>query len=159
MLARLSAAGIEAIGGGARPGAGGCTVAFLHPKSTGGILLELSQGPAAETADGASPAFAEDSLVVAYLREPRERLLGVVRRLDGLGLALEGFDIDAWEDWMSQRTRGEKGPLAPSLQFFPAGRIEKLVADRDEPGLPSFRRRYGERTGEDLVRALSESRD
>lgn len=165
VLARLAVAGIEPIGGGARPGAGGCTVAFLHPKSTGGILLELSQAPAGAASQGGRPeeeraeAFAEGSIVVAYLREPRERLLGVVRRLDSLGLAIEGFDIEAWDDWMAQRVRGESGPLAPSVQYFPAGRIEKLVADRDDPGLPSFRRRYSERTGEDLVGALSESRE
>ena len=28
-----------------RVGAGGCLIAFVHPKSTGGVLLELSQAP------------------------------------------------------------------------------------------------------------------
>ena len=28
-----------------RPGAGGAKIAFVHPKSTGGVLLELSQRP------------------------------------------------------------------------------------------------------------------
>ena len=27
----------------ARPGAGGCLVNFMHPKSTGGVLIEISQ--------------------------------------------------------------------------------------------------------------------
>jgi hypothetical protein len=26
-----------------RPGAGGCRVAFIHPKASGGVLLELKQ--------------------------------------------------------------------------------------------------------------------
>ncbi len=29
-------------------GAGGCRVQFVHPKSTGGVLLELSQAPAGQ---------------------------------------------------------------------------------------------------------------
>lgn len=29
-----------------RPGAGGCRVAFLHPKSTNGVLVELCEPPA-----------------------------------------------------------------------------------------------------------------
>jgi len=86
-LARLAARGIEAIGGGARPGAGGCRVAFLHPKDTGGVLLELSERPpgakgnAVETAD-AHP-FATGTLAVLYVKEPRARMIGAVRSLDG----------------------------------------------------------------------------
>ena len=43
-LERLAAAGIRLIDHKGRPGAGGHNVAFLHPKSTGGILIELVQG-------------------------------------------------------------------------------------------------------------------
>lgn len=44
-VARLRAAGFQFVGDAPRPGAGGCRVAFIHPKSAGGILVELSQGP------------------------------------------------------------------------------------------------------------------
>ncbi|HBP22457.1 MAG TPA: methylmalonyl-CoA epimerase [Planctomycetes bacterium] len=43
-VARLREAGFQFVGEAPRPGAGGCQVAFLHPKSAGGILVELSQG-------------------------------------------------------------------------------------------------------------------
>lgn len=42
---RLRAAGVPLVGDAPRPGAGGCRVAFLHPKGTGGILIELSEPP------------------------------------------------------------------------------------------------------------------
>ena len=42
-LARLAADGIELIDRVPRPGAGGHLVAFLHPRSTGGVLVELVQ--------------------------------------------------------------------------------------------------------------------
>jgi methylmalonyl-CoA/ethylmalonyl-CoA epimerase len=40
-LARLAAAGIQLIDPVARPGAHGHRVAFLHPRDTGGVLIEL----------------------------------------------------------------------------------------------------------------------
>ena len=44
-LARLKAAGIRLIDEVPRRGAHGNTIAFLHPKSTGGVLIELCQPP------------------------------------------------------------------------------------------------------------------
>lgn len=42
-LARLKAAGFQIIDEEPRPGADGTLVAFLHPKSTNGVLIEISQ--------------------------------------------------------------------------------------------------------------------
>jgi len=42
-LARLRTAGIRLIDEVPRKGAHGNTIAFLHPKSTGGVLIELCQ--------------------------------------------------------------------------------------------------------------------
>ena len=44
-LKALKEKGIQLINDEPRPGAHGCQVAFIHPKSTGGILIELSQPP------------------------------------------------------------------------------------------------------------------
>ena len=40
-LADLKAKGTRLIDEEPRPGAGGCLVAFIHPSSTGGVLIEL----------------------------------------------------------------------------------------------------------------------
>jgi methylmalonyl-CoA epimerase len=45
-LAHLKAQGLVTLDEVPRPGAGGCQVAFVHPKSAGGVLVELSQPPA-----------------------------------------------------------------------------------------------------------------
>lgn len=42
-IAQLKANGARLIDEQPRPGAGGCLVAFVHPSSTGGVLLELVQ--------------------------------------------------------------------------------------------------------------------
>jgi len=44
-LAHLKAAGLRTLDDEPRPGAGGCRVAFIHPKSAGGVLVEISQPP------------------------------------------------------------------------------------------------------------------
>ena len=44
-LDRCRAAGLETVGDAPRTGACGRRVAFLHPSSTGGVLLELSERP------------------------------------------------------------------------------------------------------------------
>ena len=44
-LASLAAEGVRLIDTAPRPGAGGCQVAFVHPKGAGGVLVELSQHP------------------------------------------------------------------------------------------------------------------
>lgn len=44
-LADLKAKGARLIDEEPRSGAGGCLVAFIHPSSTGGVLLELVEDP------------------------------------------------------------------------------------------------------------------
>jgi len=44
-LAALKARGARLIDEEPRPGAGGCLVAFIHPSSTGGVLIELVERP------------------------------------------------------------------------------------------------------------------
>jgi len=43
-LGRCRAAGVRLVDEAARPGAHGTRVAFLHPKSVGGVLIELCEG-------------------------------------------------------------------------------------------------------------------
>jgi methylmalonyl-CoA epimerase len=51
-LARLEAAGVRLIDAEPRPGAHGNTIAFLHPQSTGGVLIELCQRSGPSTSAG-----------------------------------------------------------------------------------------------------------
>jgi len=45
-LAELKAKGVQLLDERPRPGAGGCRVAFVHPRSAAGVLLELKQAAA-----------------------------------------------------------------------------------------------------------------
>jgi LAO/AO transport system kinase len=44
-LAEMKAQGVELVDDVPRPGAGGCRVAFVHPRSASGVLLELKETP------------------------------------------------------------------------------------------------------------------
>lgn len=50
-LTRLKQQGARLIDSEPRPGAGGCLIAFVHPSSTGGVLLELVQRPRGTSRD------------------------------------------------------------------------------------------------------------
>jgi methylmalonyl-CoA epimerase len=54
-VATLERAGLKAVGG-IRTGADGRPVAFLHPRSTGGVLVELTEGPDTPATDPAGAA-------------------------------------------------------------------------------------------------------
>lgn len=47
-IATLEAAGVRMIDSAPRPGAHGTRIAFVHPKSTGGVLTELVEEPASK---------------------------------------------------------------------------------------------------------------
>lgn len=76
-LARLRAAGVQVVGEAPRRGAGGRLVAFLHPKSTGGVLLELSQAPSEasppSSGDGARHATGAATIAARGAGRPVDR--------------------------------------------------------------------------------------
>ena len=47
-VARLQALGYRFLSDAPQPGAHGCRVIFIHPKSCGGVLVELSEHPTGE---------------------------------------------------------------------------------------------------------------
>jgi len=154
LLERLRGRGIEALGDGVRRGAGGSKVAFLHPRSTGGTLVELVEG-------GAAPDEMEIKAgqpVLLYLREPSEKLWGVLRRLDGGGVMLEGIDISSFDDWLAQLERGEESVVGPSILFVPMMRLERILLDRSSGHLPSLAERFFRRIGRSVQDVLADER-
>ena len=152
LLSRLRAHEIPLIGEAPRTGAGGRPVAFVHPKGTGGVLVELVQA-------AAQPARLQATIgpgapVLLYLKDPQEKLWGVLRKLDGAGVVIEGLDLGSFDDWVAQIERAEGGIIGPSVLYFPAPRVEKLLLDQPSGELPSLSQRLEQRTGrriEDLL--------
>jgi methylmalonyl-CoA epimerase len=151
-LDRLRARAVPLLDETPRQGAGGSRVAFLHPRASGGVLVELVERTSA-SGGGIEPG----QPVLVYLRDPSEKLWGILRRLDAHGLMLEGIDLSSFDDWVAQLQRGEEAAVGPSLLFLPMMRIEKLLLDRPSGSLPSLAARFLERTGRTLDEALGGS--
>ena len=152
VLARLAAAGVTVVGEGARRGSGGHRVAFLHPRSTGGVLVELMEDAAPRVA-GEAAALGPGDAVLAYLGEPPEKLFGVLHRLDAAGIVLEAVDLGSFDDWVAHVERGEEG-VGPSVLFLPMRRVEKLLLDRPSGELPSLSERFQRRVGRTVQQVL-----
>jgi len=97
--------------------------------------------------------------VLVYLRDPQEKLWGILRRLDPSGLVLEGIDLGSFDDWVSQVEKGEESVVGPSVLFVPTLRLEKILLDRSSGKLPSLADRFFERIGRRVQEVLDEVSD
>ncbi len=144
-LERLRRSGVKVLGEAVRKGAGDSQVAFLHPRSCGGVLVELVEGKGGKERQGND--LAPGRSVLVYLKDPPEKLWGVLRKLDASGVVLEGIDLASFEDWMGQVERGEESVAGPSVLFMPMTRIERILLDRTSGNLPSLSERFLRRVG------------
>lgn len=142
LLDRLKDGGVPLLDGAPRPGAAGTRVAFLHPRAAGGVLVELVEKPEDARPRGVDVGEA----VLLYLRDPHEKLWGILRERDAAGLTIEGMDLASFDAWAAQVERGEEG-IAPSVLFFPMRRVERMLLDRGTPTLPSLSDGFLRRTG------------
>ena len=46
------------------------------------------------------------SLVVIHCANPREKMWGVLQRLDKAGVVIRGLDLESVEDWLRQEKAG-----------------------------------------------------
>ena len=152
LLDRLRSKGVPLLDDAPRPGASGTNVAFLHPRAAGGVLIELVELPAGS---GASAGIGAGDPVLVYLRDPHEKLWGVLRERDASGLTIQGLDLASFDAWTAQVERGEDG-IAPSVFFLPMARVERMLLDRGTPALPSLSDGFLRRTGRTVQRALAE---
>ncbi len=152
-LRRLRAAGVRFAGEAPREGAAGTRVAFLHPSSTGGVLVELVE----DSRRAAGREIHPGEAVLVYLKDPHEKLWGVLHRLDAAGILLEGIDLGSFDDWVAQIERGDENVVGPSTIFLPMSRVERILLDRPSGRLPSLADRFRERTGRTVQEALGET--
>jgi len=151
VLDRLRAHGVPLLDDTPRAGASGTKVAFLHPRAAGGVLVELVEKMAGGTRR--SGGIATGDPVLLYLRDPHEKLWGVLRERDASGITLEGFDLASFDAWMAQVERGEDG-IVPSVVFVPIARVERVLLDRGTPSLPSLSDGFERRTGRSVQDVL-----
>ena len=98
------------------------------------------------------PGFGPGTPVLLYLHSPREKVFGVLMSLEPAGIAVRGIELAAFEDWLRQEARGEKG-LGPVTLFYPMNRIERVEKDETAGDLEGFAERFRRATGRSVLEA------
>ncbi|HZE89408.1 MAG TPA: hypothetical protein VE404_07675 [Verrucomicrobiae bacterium] len=102
-----------------------------------------------------SAHFAPGTMVVVYLGAPREKIWGVLRTLDGMGITIEGIDLRSFDECLRGVAAKEIHPADISLAFFPIGRVEKILVDRGSDDVPSMEEQFTSRVGVGLAQFLA----
>ncbi len=95
--------------------------------------------------------FRPGSVVIVYLRDPRERVCGILATLGTEGVAIRGLDLASFDDWLRGIGQDEAGCIVTSPLFYPMGRVERILGDEDAPGVPGLDTRCRERTGRSMA--------
>jgi hypothetical protein len=98
------------------------------------------------------PGFNPGTPVVLYLHSPREKVFGILVSLLTAGIAVRGIELTAFEDWLRQEARGEKG-LGLVTLFYPMNRIERVERDETVGGLEGIADRFRRETGRSVLEA------
>jgi hypothetical protein len=99
------------------------------------------------------------SLVIINCGSPKEKLWGVLLRLDPVGAVVRGLDLDSVEDWIRQERNDSGSLITPFTFLIPTHRILRI--DLEEGGGPveSFGDRFAVVCGRDVRDALLETPD
>jgi hypothetical protein len=96
--------------------------------------------------------FEPGTPVLLYLHSPREKVFGVLVSLQPAGVAVRGIELAAFEDWLRQEARGEKG-LGLVTLFYPMNRLERVEKDETVGGLEGIADRFRRETGRSVLEA------
>lgn len=94
------------------------------------------------------------ALVIIHCLNPKEKLWGELERLDQVGVALRGLDLNSVEDWLRQLKAENEGYISPSTVFIPMHRIERIYLDESSQSAECFEARYRSAMGGEIRDAL-----
>jgi hypothetical protein len=100
------------------------------------------------------PMLESNSIVIAHLVNPTEKLWGVLLSLDPSGLTLRGINVASFDDWMFQIARQEERTLGLSTMFMPLSRVERIFLDEQIGEVESYRQRFEHNVGRSVESLL-----
>jgi hypothetical protein len=93
--------------------------------------------------------FDSGDSVLIILRDPREKLLGILDEIDPAGVTMRGIDLSYFEDWV--RSIVDDEPYLPMNDYFlPMWRVERITRDERNGEIPSMAEQFESRTGRNL---------
>jgi hypothetical protein len=94
--------------------------------------------------------FDSGDSVLVILRDPREKLLGILDEISTAGVTMRGIDLSYFEDWV--RSIIDDEPYLPMNDYFlPMWRVERITRDERNSEIPSMAEQFEERTGRNLT--------
>jgi hypothetical protein len=88
--------------------------------------------------------------IIIVLREPREKIWGVLGEINAAGVFMRGIDLNAFDDWTRAITNNEPF-FGMSDYFFPMWRVERITKDERSADLPSMAEQFEQKTGLHVV--------
>lgn len=155
-VASLKSGGARLIEPEIRTGAGGRRIAFVHPRSGHGVLLELKEIREAQAGPDQEGPFRRNAVVVLYLSDPPGKFWGVLRALDRHGVTVEGVDLRSFDDWIRGAASSELTGRDASVAFFPLSKVSKLLLDRGTDTIPALQDQFRSRVGRSILEFLGE---
>ena len=92
--------------------------------------------------------------VVLFLREPKEKVWGILVALSPAGVVVRGLDLATFEDWIRQEKRGEEPLLGLVTLFYPMSRLERLEKDEGIGPVESCAERFAREVGRSVTEVL-----
>jgi hypothetical protein len=85
--------------------------------------------------------------IVLHLVHPTEKLWGRLLRLNAAGVSFRGLQLESFEEWRRELGRGDEPGTAPTTQFVPMHRVERLFLDETVGEVESYSARFERTTG------------
>ena len=99
-------------------------------------------------------AIEAGAVVIVHCMNPKEKLWGVLLRLDPVGATVRGMDVGSVEDWMRQESTDADRLLAPSTFLVPSHRLVRIDLDESSGAVPGFADRFRAMCGRPVEEAL-----
>lgn len=94
------------------------------------------------------------SLVILHCGNPREKMWGLLMKLDAVGAVVRGLDLDSVEDWLRQEKTGGERMIGPTTFFLPMNRVLRIDLDESTTVIDSYGDRYRTASGREVREAL-----
>jgi hypothetical protein len=97
------------------------------------------------------------SVVIVHCTAPREKLWGLLLRIDAVGAVIRGMDLTSVDDWIRQEARGDLAAIGPTTFLLPSHRLVRVDLDESAPLVDGYADRYRHACGRDVRIALAGS--
>ncbi|MBV8516727.1 MAG: hypothetical protein JO197_04915 [Acidobacteria bacterium] len=98
--------------------------------------------------------FEPSSLVIVNLVNPKEKFFGVLRSLSAAGITMRAINLDSFDDWIRQISRGEESDIEMVTMFVPLFRVERIFLDEPIGAIRSYAQRFADVVGTDVAAYL-----